>query len=244
MEYPRDIHMNMKQHNKQAGRLSKARLAGLGLVIAVSFSGLLTPAHAEPSSKVAWDSATRHLVASGDATAGKAKAATCSSCHGAEGIASGATFPNLAGQLAAYTFKQLKDYKAFNRGKGVGMGMMMATMMQVMSDKEMTDLAAYYASLPRKQAEGPVKPVPVLVNKGDGKRIIPACQACHGSDGKGRGVNVASLAGQNAGYMADTLKHYRSGARANDVYSRMRLIAKNLSDAEIDELAAYYASLK
>ncbi len=250
MGYLRENHMNMKQQELPTATtfLPAARWTK-GVYLAASFAvaalGMVSfPVIAGPSSSVAWDSATRHLVANGDAVVGKTKASLCSSCHGTEGIAASFSYPNLAGQLAAYTYKQLKDYKALNRGKGSGMGMMMVSLVQAMSDKEMADIAAYYASLPLKQPEGSVLSKPVLVRKGDSKRIIPACQACHGSDGKGRKVNVASLAGQNPGYLAETLKQYRSGSRGNDVYSRMRLISKYLSDQEIQELSDYYASLK
>lgn len=83
--------------------------------------------------------------AAGDAAAGKAKAAVCAACHGANGISAIPTYPNLAGQKEAYLLSSLKAYKAGQRTGGqapVMQGQAMA-----LSDADMANLAAYYASL-------------------------------------------------------------------------------------------------
>ncbi|WP_107851015.1 c-type cytochrome [Oceanimonas marisflavi] len=80
--------------------------------------------------------------AAGDAEAGKAKAAVCAACHGAEGISTMDIYPNLAGQKAAYVVAQLKAFKAGERNNPI-----MAPMAMPLSDQDMEDLAAYYASL-------------------------------------------------------------------------------------------------
>lgn len=80
--------------------------------------------------------------AAGDAEAGKAKAAVCAACHGAEGISAVEIYPNLAGQKAAYVVSQLKAFKAGERNNAI-----MAPMAMPLSDQDMEDLAAYYASL-------------------------------------------------------------------------------------------------
>ncbi|PSJ37844.1 c-type cytochrome [Zobellella taiwanensis] len=80
--------------------------------------------------------------AAGDAEAGKAKSAVCAACHGAEGVSAMDIYPNLAGQKAAYTVKQLKAFKAGERNDPI-----MAPMAMPLSDQDMEDLAAYYASL-------------------------------------------------------------------------------------------------
>ena len=82
-----------------------------------------------------------NLVA-GDAAAGKSKAATCGACHGANGISTNDLWPNLAGQKAGYLVAQLK---AFRDGKRADP--MMAPMAAPLSDADIDDLAAYYASL-------------------------------------------------------------------------------------------------
>jgi cytochrome c553 len=78
----------------------------------------------------------------GDAEAGKAKAATCAACHGADGISKVPTYPNLKGQKAAYTVKQLKAFKDGTRKDAT-----MNAMAKPLSDADMANLAAYFESL-------------------------------------------------------------------------------------------------
>ncbi len=80
--------------------------------------------------------------ASGDVAAGKAKAATCAGCHGANGISNNPLWPNLAGQKAAYPEKQLKAFRSGERKDP-----MMAPMVGSLSDEDIANLAAYYSSL-------------------------------------------------------------------------------------------------
>lgn len=83
--------------------------------------------------------------AAGDAAAGKAKAAACAACHGANGKASIPTYPNLAGQNAGYIIQALNDYK---NGKRSGpQSPIMAGMAAPLSDADIANLAAYYSSL-------------------------------------------------------------------------------------------------
>lgn len=78
----------------------------------------------------------------GDVEAGKAKSATCAACHGAAGISMIPMYPNLAGQKEQYLVKQLKDFKAGNRKDPV-----MGAMAMPLSDADIANLSAYYASL-------------------------------------------------------------------------------------------------
>jgi cytochrome c553 len=79
--------------------------------------------------------------AAGDAAAGKAKSAICGACHGANGNSSNPMWPNLAGQHAPYLVKQLKDFKSGARKDPV-----MAPMAAPLSDQDMENLGAYFAS--------------------------------------------------------------------------------------------------
>jgi cytochrome c553 len=81
-------------------------------------------------------------VFAGDAAAGKGKSMMCGACHGVAGISAIPTYPNLAGQKEAYLLKQLKDFKAGTRNDPTMKGMVAA-----LSDTDMADLAAYFASL-------------------------------------------------------------------------------------------------
>ena len=81
-------------------------------------------------------------LAAGDPQAGKAKAATCIACHGANGISAVDLYPNLAGQKQAYMVKQLKAFKSGERKDPT-----MTAMVTPLSDSDIEDLAAYYSSL-------------------------------------------------------------------------------------------------
>ena len=80
--------------------------------------------------------------AAGDAAAGKTKVAVCAGCHGVDGISMIPMYPNLAGQKAAYTAKQLRDFKSKKRNDPV-----MAGMVAMLSDADIDNVAAYYESL-------------------------------------------------------------------------------------------------
>ncbi|MBA6338210.1 MULTISPECIES: cytochrome c [unclassified Colwellia] len=81
-------------------------------------------------------------VFAGDAAAGKAKTGMCAACHGAAGISAVPMYPNLAGQKEAYLAKQLKDFKAGKRKDPV-----MGPMAMGLSDEDIANISAYYASL-------------------------------------------------------------------------------------------------
>lgn len=81
-------------------------------------------------------------AAAADAAAGKTKSATCAACHGATGISTNDLWPNLAGQKEGYLVAQMKAFRDGNRANP-----MMAPMAAALSDEDIADLAAYYASL-------------------------------------------------------------------------------------------------
>jgi cytochrome c553 len=74
-----------------------------------------------------------------------------------------------------------------------------------------------------------------------GKAKSVTCAGCHGANGISNNPMWPNLAGQKQGYLASALKMYRDGGRNN---AMMTAMAKNLSDADIANLAAYYANLK
>ncbi len=195
---------------------------------------------ATPSSQVVWDSATRALLASGDAEAGQTKAAGCAGCHGQEGVSPSPSYPHLAGQRAEYLFKQMKDYQDGSRGDSP----LMQGLVAGLSEQDMADLAAFYAGKPLPAPDGTADASADDLAMGvGGMRQIPPCATCHGRRGEGKIVDVPALAGQRASYLESTLRNYKSGKRANDIYSRMRRISEKLTDEEIKALAAYYQAL-
>ncbi len=74
-----------------------------------------------------------------------------------------------------------------------------------------------------------------------GREKAKACRTCHGMDGLSRVPDVPHIAGQIDFYLHEQLVRYRSGKRVHPV---MNVVAKTLSDADIDDLAAYYSSIK
>jgi len=77
----------------------------------------------------------------GDVEAGKIKSAMCASCHGVNGISMSPLWPNLAGQKEQYLIKQIKAFR-----DGTRQDPMMAPMVAALSDADIENLAAYYAS--------------------------------------------------------------------------------------------------
>lgn len=74
-----------------------------------------------------------------------------------------------------------------------------------------------------------------------GRQKITTCQACHGLDGLSKNPEAPNLAGQVEGYLVKALSDYKSGARQNET---MNIVAKDLSDQDMADVAAYYASIQ
>ena len=206
---------------------------------------------AEPSSQIAWTPELLNRVKKGNTDKGKVLAESCKSCHGDKGQGMKEetrddevlpAIPALAGQVATYTYKQLRDYLSGSRSH-----VQMTGVAKGLSEQDAADLAVWFSSLPRaenKSGSEKLARAEKMVEQGDGKRILPPCFVCHGSKGQGEKQDIPALAGQQANYFTKTLLDYKIGQRHNDVYSRMRLIAQQLSEDEIKELALYYQQLK
>jgi cytochrome c553 len=74
-----------------------------------------------------------------------------------------------------------------------------------------------------------------------GRVKAQACNACHGANGMSVQPDAPHLAGQPAFYLSTQLKAYRTGDRRHEV---MGVMAKTLSDEDIDALSAWFASIK
>ncbi len=111
-----------------------------------------------------------------------------------------------------------------------------------LTDREIVDLSAYYAYLPRLPAYHPTPqlPKPRIVIYGAPIRGIAPCGSCHGSlDNK---TGSPWLEGQSETYMKAQLEAFATGERRNDISQQMRNIARAMTPQEISEAAAYYAS--
>lgn len=185
--------------------------------------------------------------AQGDVEAGKAKSATCVACHGSDGNSPTDMYPKIAGQHASYLEKQLVEFKAAATGGTGRANAIMGGMAMPLSEQDMADLAAYYATqaiTPVPVAEDVVERGAALYQGGDMERGITACIACHGPRGEGlESAKFPSLSGQHPAYIKSQLEMFRSGERNNDPNGMMRDIATKLTDDDIAVLSQYVAGL-
>lgn len=185
----------------------------------------------------------------GNIEAGKAKSVTCAACHGPDGNSPTDMYPKIAGQHAGYIYKQLKEFKlgASTGGKEGRNNAVMAGMVAALSEQDMRDLAAYYASQTMKAGSTPEDVVEAgqkLFRAGDMQRGIAACIACHGPRGDGYSLaNFPKISFQHAAYIKTQLESFRNGSRANDMNGMMRDVAKKLTDEDIEILSKYLGGL-
>jgi cytochrome c553 len=161
--------------------------------------------------------------------------AQCTMCHGARGV-SLADAPNLAGQYAEVVAKQLMDYRRGDRQSAA-----MRALSVPLTDADIRDLAAYYASLPRPK-NTPVtdmSTVPALVKAGDPMRNIAPCASCHG--GMEQKLGTPWLEGMPKAYLVSQLTAFATGERRNDSHAQMRNMARTLTAKEIEEVSEFYA---
>jgi len=216
---------------------------------AVSMSALLavvlmTSAFAEEPSKTEGAKAESKVDA---AKGGAIAQAVCSACHGADGNATGPTFPKLAGQNATYLAKQLTNFKVAGDSKVPARNnAIMAPYAAALSDADIKNVSAYYASQAYKPATAKNKDSVALGEKiwrgGLAERAVPACAGCHSPNGAGIPVQYPRLAGQWGDYNEAQLIAFKTGTRKNNV--PMAQIASRLSDAEIKAVADYAAGLR
>jgi len=201
-----------------------------GLLAAVLFAGA-TAGATESANMI------KQPIASGDPVAGKSESGLCQGCHGAEGISFVDLIPNLAGQYARYTEKQLRDFQS-----GARTHQIMSAISKSVSGTELADISAYFAGRKIMQGDGSGdNPVAErLFLKGDPARGIPSCMSCHGVNGKAPAIaTYPVIGGQHKAYLRVQLFHWRSGDRSNSPDDVMNKAARNLTDAEIESLAGY-----
>lgn len=190
----------------------------------------------------------------------------CQSCHGADGLGSDDMgTPRLAYQVDTYILKQLKDFAS---GKRVDNTMSaMNDIAKGLTEQDKKDVAAYVHTLktpfmgsdldelrandvevgePYKGAE--------ISQFGLPDHNVPACQSCHGFNGRSAGRMYPAIGGQRYAYIKHELEAFRLGAttpssedeaaRDNDYASQMRNVAKHLTDADIENVAAFLTGAK
>jgi cytochrome c553 len=174
-----------------------------------------------------------------------AKTPPCEACHGAhgEGMAA-AHIPRIAGQSADYLRKQLDDYAQGTRESPV-----MSNFAKQLSAPQRAQFAARYAAMsaPFIAATTPFNDMQLarghqLAYQGDEIKRVAACNGCHGPDGMGVAQAAPYLAGQSPEYLASSLQAFHEGTRKNDSGELMRSVARNLDDADVAAVSAYFAS--
>lgn len=164
-------------------------------------------------------------AADGDPEAGRRKTVTCNGCHGQASMQS---VPNLGGQSPTYFIAAMRAYQEGKRAHAT-----MRDVAKAYSDRELKNFAAYYAQLGKQESQRDA-----AIEK---PAASAQCEACHGALGR-TPVNPESavLAGQKAAYLKLALKEYREGTRKHAV---MQQAAANLTDPDIEVLAAYFSQL-
>ena len=111
---------------------------------------------------------------------------------------------------------------------------MMSAGAQGLSDDDAANIAAYFAGVKCASSLDAAKQATL-----PGKATAAKCTACHGADGSSTNPSWPNLIGQSKAYLVNALKAYKAGARKNGM---MAGIVKDLSDADMENVAAYYAN--
>jgi cytochrome c553 len=173
---------------------------------------------------------------------------TCVACHAADGNSPAAANPKLAGQFPEYLRKQLVNFKPQAGKKAERENAVMAGMVANLSDEDMRNVAAFYASQKLKPETAKSKELAArgqkLYRGGNPANGVAACAGCHGPDGAGIPGQYPRLSGQFAAYLEAQLFAFKAGTRANDPNGMMRGVAARMSDAEIKAVAEYASGLR
>jgi len=202
--------------------------------VAVLLSGLLLSASVFANVAAA-------PAAKPDLVKGAALSQVCMACHTADGSRGSPANPILQGQHAEYLVKQLVEFKSGKRANAIMMGMA-----ATLSEEDMKNVSAFYASKVAKPGFGKNKELASLGEKiykgGIADRQIAACAGCHSPSGAGMPAQYPRIGGQHGDYIEAQLNAYRAGTRANN--TTMMSIAAKMNDKEIKAVSDYIAGLR
>lgn len=172
--------------------------------------------------------------------------ASCTMCHGTHGVNTRMPYiPRLAAQSRVYLIEQLQAFRDGSRSDPPAV-MYMWPVSEVLTNREIRRIATWYSEQtpPRPQHANPRLAAlgRKIFTHGILKKDVPACMSCHGLQALGNGI-YPRLAGQNAAYLKEQLRFFRSGVRHDKNAAIMHMVAVHLSDREIREVAAYLSSL-
>jgi cytochrome c553 len=162
------------------------------------------------------------------------KAQACLACHGLGGNSTDSAIPSIAGQPAQFISTALFMYREGNRKDPL-----MSPMASGLSNADMNELAAYFAS------QRPAAPShkTALENTADGRRLAEQhhCVQCHGPALLGL-QHIPRLAGQQPAYLKNQLRGFKARIRG-DFDGNMTSAAQLLSERDIEVLADYLSGL-
>ena len=203
---------------KGRGRRSGQHAVSIGVIAALAaaaFAGLgaqeaAAPAHADPAH-------------------GKAISYTCLGCHGIDDYKNAYpmySVPKLEGQNPEYLAAALHGYRDGDRSH-----LTMHSQASTLSDRDIDDIAAYFAGKPL---------APTGKAQGSVPQAATLCVSCHGQDGVAIAPMYPSLAGQHGDYLVRAIEEYRKGGRKNPI---MKGFAATLKDDDIRVIAQYFSRL-
>jgi cytochrome c553 len=174
--------------------------------------------------------------AGGNPENGEVKFQMCVGCHSIPGYSNAFPrfqMPKLGGQHADYLVTALKAY-----AKGERSHVGMTGTARGLSENDIADIAAFLSRI--KFAEN-IDQNEAFGDPELGKKKAENCASCHGNKGKSTSPGFPSLIGQYETYLIHALQQYRNGKRSNPMMTGM---AAALSDEDIENIAAFYASQK
>ncbi|QYU70264.1 c-type cytochrome [Leptolyngbya sp. 15MV] len=168
-----------------------------------------------------------------DATRGRELAArSCMNCHGTNGRSSMDHTPSLAGQPTDFITIQMILFR-----EGIRQVPAMAPFAQGLADRDIEDIAAFFAGLPPGPPEDRGPRDPALFAAGQALIGPRNCAVCHMPDLAGRN-QVPRLAAQREDFLLRTMQEYRDGVRVG-ADTQMNGAVAGMSDAELAALAHY-----
>lgn len=205
---------------KGRGRVSPRHAVSIGLIVALAAAALA----AAPAA-----GAQEAVPAPADPAHGKAISYSCLGCHGIDGYKNAYpmySVPKLEGQNPEYLAAALRGYRDGDRSH-----LTMHSQAATLSDKDIGDIAAYFAGKPL---------APTGKAQGSVPQAATLCVSCHGQDGVAIAPTYPSLAGQHEDYLVRAIEEYRKGGRKNPV---MKGFAATLKDDDIQIIARYFSRL-
>jgi cytochrome c553 len=175
--------------------------------------------------------------AAADVAAGKEKAKACVACHGDNGVSAMPVIPSLAGQQDQFIQWQLVFFRSGRRSNPA-----MAPLVADLSDEDVRNLGAYFASLPYNTKTATEKPDAELAKKGKVIAVQHRCASCHMDTYRGSRAAPA-VADQREDYLVKALTDYRSASRPSVGVAAMTEAAAGLKDDDIAAISHYLATL-